>query len=81
MNSQKIVDLTNDIVQRYYHNDIQPFLDHVDEQVLWYGPAKGQFLSGKQAILDAWSGESILCPFHLGMSEWIISLPIIPIAR
>ena len=66
MNSQKIVDLTNDIVQRYYHNDIQPFLDHVDEKVLWYGPAKGQFLSGKQAILDAWSGEKHSLSFSLG---------------
>ena len=61
-----MVALTNEIVQRYYQNDIQPFLDHVDEKVLWYGPAKGQFLSGKQAILDAWSGERHSLSFSLG---------------
>ena len=61
-----MVALTNDIVQRYYQNDIRPFLDHVDEKVLWYGPAKGQFLSGKQAVLDAWSGERHSLSFSLG---------------
>ncbi len=66
MKSKEMVDLTNDIVQRYYKNDIQPFLDHVDEKVLWYGPAKGQFLSGKQAILDTWAGEKHSLSFSLG---------------
>ena len=66
MNAKKMVDLTNDIVQKYYQNDIQSFLDHVDEKVLWYGPAKGQFLSGKQAILDAWAVEKHSLNFTLG---------------
>lgn len=66
MKTKEMVALTNDIVQRYYKNDIQPFLDHVDEKVLWYGPAKGQFLSGKQAIIDAWSGEKHSLFFSLG---------------
>ncbi len=66
MKTKAIVALTNDIVQRYYKNEIQPFLDHVDEKVLWYGPAKGQFLSGKQALLDAWAGERHSLSFSLG---------------
>lgn len=66
MNVKEMVDLTNDIVQKYYQNDIQPFLDHVDEKVLWYGPAKGQFLSGRKAILDAWAGEKHSLNFTLG---------------
>lgn len=66
MNVKETVDLTNDIVQRYYRNEIQPFLDHVDEKVLWYGPAKGQFLSGRQAILDAWANEIHSLTFTLG---------------
>ena len=66
MKTKVIVALTNDIVQRYYKNEIQPFLDHVDEKVLWYGPAKGQFLSGKQALLDAWAGERHSLSFSLG---------------
>ena len=66
MNVKEMVDLTNDIVQRYYQNEIQPFLDHVDEKVLWYGPAKGQFLSGRQSILDAWAVEKHSLTFTLG---------------
>jgi hypothetical protein len=66
MNSKEIVELTSDIVQRYYQNDIQPFLDHVDENVLWYGPAKGQFLSGRQSVLNAWASESQSLSFSLG---------------
>lgn len=66
MDIKEMADLTNDIVQRYYRNDIQPFLDHVDEKVLWYGPAKGQFLSGRQAVLDAWASETHALAFTLG---------------
>jgi hypothetical protein len=61
-----MVDLTNDIILKYYQNDIQLFLDHVDDKVLWYGPAKGQFLSGKQAVLDAWAREKHSLSFTLG---------------
>lgn len=61
-----MVELTNDIVHRYYQNEIQPFLDHVDDEVLWYGPAKGQFLAGRQAILDAWADEKHSLTFTLG---------------
>lgn len=50
MDAKKLVDLTNDIVQSYYRNDIEPFLNHVDEHVQRYGPDKGQFLSGRQAL-------------------------------
>lgn len=66
MNIKEIVDLTNDIVQKYYQNDIQPFLDHVDEKILWYGPANGQFLSGRQAVLNAWADEKHSLTFTLG---------------
>lgn len=66
MKKKEMVDLTNEIVTRYYDNDIQPFLDHVDEKALWYGPAKGQFLCGRQAILNAWSNENHSLSFSLG---------------
>ncbi len=66
MNTQKMIGLTNDIVQAYYQNDLQPFFDYVDEDVLWYGPAKGQFLSGRQAVLDAWGREKNPLTFSVG---------------
>ena len=66
MNKQEIVDLTKDIIRRYYQNDTKPFMDYIDEKILWYGPATGQFLSGKQAITDAWAGEAHSLTFSLG---------------
>ena len=42
MNKQEIAELSMEIVQTYYQNNTKPFLDYVDEKVLWYGPAKGQ---------------------------------------
>ena len=66
MNQQEMVRLTDEIVRKYYDNDIQPFLDHVDEEVLWYGPAKGQFLSGKKALLDAWANEKTFPYLYIG---------------
>ena len=66
MKMNDMEDLTYDIVQKYYQNDIQPFLDIVDEKILWYGPAKGQFLSGRQAIIEAWANENHSLHFTLG---------------
>ena len=66
MNKQKILDLTSNIIQEYYRNNTQPFIEYVDEDVLWYGPATGQFLSGKQSIIDAWAKESHSLTFTLG---------------
>lgn len=57
MKAAEIVKLTLDIVQTYYENDLSLFFAYMDEDALWYGPAKGQFLSGRQAILNAWSRE------------------------
>ena len=66
MNAKKMADLTIEIIRKYYENDTSLFIDHVDENVLWYGPAKGQFLSGRQAIVDAWSAETHSLTFTMG---------------
>ncbi|MBQ9412980.1 MAG: LytTR family transcriptional regulator DNA-binding domain-containing protein [Oscillospiraceae bacterium] len=66
MDTQKLVQLTNNIVQAYYQNDLRLFFEYIDEKVLWYGPAKGQFLSGRQAILDTWGREDNPLHFTLG---------------
>lgn len=66
MNSKKITALTIELIQRYYNNDIQPFLDYMDEDILWYGPAKGQFLKGHDAAVKAWGNENNTLTFTLG---------------
>ena len=57
MNSKAISRLSADIILAYYDNNVDPFLDNVDEDVLWYGPAEGQFIRGRQAMIDAWAAE------------------------
>ena len=66
MNAKKMADLSIEIIRKYYENDTSLFIDHVDENILWYGPAKGQFLSGRQAIIDAWSAETHSLTFTMG---------------
>ena len=66
MKVSELVRLSVDIVQTYYQNDTRLFLEYVDEDMLWYGPARGQFLSGRQAIHDAWKQEDNPLTFTMG---------------
>ena len=45
-------ELTAELVLRYYENDPWPFLEHFDDKSLWYGPAEGQYIKGREAMLD-----------------------------
>ena len=58
MKKQEITDLSVELLLRYYDNDVTLFLDCVDEDVLWYGPAEGQFLRGKADMTAAWAAEN-----------------------
>ena len=57
MKRQKVIDLTAEILLHYYDNDVSLFLENTDENILWYGPAEGQFLRGKEALISAWTME------------------------
>lgn len=54
----ELAELTADLLLRYYDNDIQPFLDHCHEDVLWIGPAQGQMVQSKEALVEAFSSET-----------------------
>lgn len=66
MRSHEVARLTLEIIQRYYKNDLEPFFAYMDKDVLWYGPAKGQFLSGRETILNVWGRENNPLTFSLG---------------
>lgn len=66
MNTKKLIRLTNDIIEKYYNNEVQPFLDYMDENVMWYGPAKGQFIIGRDAAVKAWDNENNPLTFTIG---------------
>ena len=57
MNRQEITALSEELILRYYDNDVAPFLEHLDDDALWYGPAEGQILRGRESMVAAWAVE------------------------
>ena len=57
MTVNEITDLTVSLLTRYYDNDIQPFLDHCHEDILWLGPAMKQVIRTKSALVEAFNQE------------------------
>ena len=66
MDQQAITDLSVDLIKRYYDNDVMPFLSHMDDDALWYGPAEGQFLRGRETMIRTWSNEKNQLTFTMG---------------
>ena len=57
MTINDITELTVSLLTRYYDNDIQPFLDHCHDDILWLGPAKEQMIRTKRALIEAFEKE------------------------
>ena len=57
MNVSEITQLTVDILTSYYNNDLQPFFDHCHPDILWLGPAKGQIIRTKSALVESYGKE------------------------
>lgn len=69
MNQQHIADLSAELIMKYYDNDYMPFLSHMDDDALWYGPAEGQFLHGRETMIGVWNAEEHSLRFTLGNME------------
>ena len=69
MNQQHIADLSAELIIKYYENDYMPFLSHMDDDALWYGPAEGQFLRGRERMIEVWNAEEHSLKFSLGNIE------------
>ena len=66
MKQQEIADLSAELIIKYYKNDYLPFLESFDDDSLWYGPAEGQFLRGREAMIRAWKAEEHELRFTMG---------------
>lgn len=66
MNHKKIVELSTEIVMNYYDNDYMSFLEQFDDDALWYGPYKGQFLKGRETMIRTWHEEGHTLTFTVG---------------
>ena len=69
MNQQQITDLSAELIMKYYDNDYIPFLEAMDDDALWYGPAEGQFLHGREKMIEAWNAEDHSLSFSVGNIE------------
>ena len=69
MNQQIIADHSAELIIKYYNNDYMPFLEAMDNDAMWYGPAEGQFIHGKQKMIDAWNSDEHPLSFTLGNME------------
>lgn len=69
MNQQAVADLSAELIVKYYENDYMPFLEHMDDDALWYGPAEGQFLHGREQMIAVWNAEEHNLKFSLGNME------------
>jgi|GEM_PF-60285 hypothetical protein len=66
MNINKLVDKSISIITRYYDNEIQPYLDSLDEDVLWIGPAERQWIRGRDNLVAAFGNENNPLTFKMG---------------
>ena len=66
MNQQEIADRSAELIIRYYDNDYMPFLNAMDDEALWYGPAEGQFLQGRETMIATWQAEDHPLRFTMG---------------
>ena len=57
MRYQDIEQQAADVLLAYYANDIMPFLDACHDDVMWIGPAKGQYIHGKTDLIAAFATE------------------------
>ena len=66
MNQQAISDRSAELIMRYYDNDYMPFLSSFADDALWYGPAEGQFIRGRAAMIRTWLAEEHDLRFTIG---------------
>ena len=69
MNQRAMAELSAELIIRYYENEPMPFLQHMDKEALWYGPAAGQFIRGQDAMIQTWSKEEHPLRFTMGDLE------------
>lgn len=58
MNIHHLTEQSIMIITEYYKNNLNPYFDNVDDDILWIGSARGQWLRGKKALMAAWEKES-----------------------
>ena len=65
MNTAGLIAQSVNILNCYYKNDIQPFIDAMHEDIHWYGPCDGQIISSRKKLIETFSKENNTLTFEL----------------
>ncbi|MBQ3867984.1 MAG: LytTR family transcriptional regulator [Clostridia bacterium] len=66
MKQHEIAERSAELIIRYHENEYLPFLNAMDDDALWYGPAEGQFMRGRETMLSVWQAEDHPLRFTIG---------------
>lgn len=69
MNVKECVEKSIYIATEYYNNHIEPYFDHMTDDVIWHGPAIGQQIVGRENMREAWRNSPNTLTFSLGDIE------------
>lgn len=67
-------EIAAELLNLYYNNEIEPFLNSCHEDVLWIGPADKQVIRGRKNLVDAFHAEKHELKFSLN------NLTVLPLA-
>lgn len=57
------------ILSEYYNNRLEPYFEHLADNVIWHGPAIGQQIIGRRNMREAWDNSPNHLTFSLGNVE------------
>lgn len=61
MTTQALLQLSADIITRYYNNEIEPFLAACHPDVLWIGPANTQIIRTRETLIKRLPKSTTTC--------------------
>lgn len=66
MKTDKLIEQSIFIITEYYKNNLQPFFDHISDDVLWLGPAERQQIRGRDPLIQEFAAEKHALTFTIG---------------
>ena len=66
MKTDEVIAASISLVTEYYNNNLQPFFEHISDDILWIGPAEGQQIQGKDNLIQAFANEEHDLTFTMG---------------
>ena len=66
MKSNDIIRLSIFIITEYYKNNLHPFFEHLSDDIVWIGPARGQYIQGKKKLIQTFAMEKHSLTFTMG---------------